>query len=168
MFTKLEIKNFKSIGHATFDLGKINVLTGHSNLGKSNVVQAIYCLCHNHWDSNYLKWGEKRCSIRLTDETGEWVEYRHGSDSSAEYSLSTIPQPFTKIGREVPVPVKEFLQMNLVQFDEDLALEYLDTLNYLNFEPETNYEYVNPTYVLLGRLIERKTNKNKEKGCCSL
>ena len=44
--------------------------------------------------------------------------------------------------------------------DEDLALEYLDTLNYLNFEPETNYEYVNPTYVLLGRLIERKTNKS--------
>lgn len=135
MFKTLEIKNFKSIGHATFDLGKINVLTGHSNLGKSNVVQAIYCLTHNHWDSNYLKWGEKKCSVRLTDESGEWVEYCHGSDSSAEYSLSTVPQPFTKIGREVPVPVQEFLQMNEVQFDEDLSLDF-------NFERQFDPSFV--------------------------
>ena len=88
MFKTLEIKNFKSIAHAKFDLGKINVLTGQSNLGKSNVVQAIYCLTHNHWDSNYMRWGEKKCSIKLTDENDEWVEYRH-SETSSEYSLSS-------------------------------------------------------------------------------
>ena len=98
MFKQLEIKNFKSVGHAKLDLGKINVITGSSNLGKSNVVQAMYCLVHNHWDSNYLKWGEKSCSIKLTDENGEWVEYRHGKDTSAEYRLSTVEVPFTKIG----------------------------------------------------------------------
>ena len=135
MFTTLEIKNFKSIGHAVFDLGKINVLTGQSNLGKSNVVQAIYCLTHNHWDSNYLKWGTKNCSIKLMDDTGVWVEYRHGADSSAEYHLSTVPQPFTKIGRDVPQPVRDFLQMNCVQFDEDLSLDF-------NFERQFDPSFV--------------------------
>ena len=44
--------------------------------------------------------------------------------------------------------------------DEELALEFLDNLTTLKFEPGTNYEYVNPTYVLMGRLIERITQKN--------
>ena len=43
--------------------------------------------------------------------------------------------------------------------DENLALEYLTNLTDLNFKPGSNYEYVNPTYVLMGRLIERITNK---------
>ena len=134
MFNTLEIKNFKSIGHAIFDLGKINVLTGQSNLGKSNVVQAIYCLTHNHWDSNYQKWGTKKCSIKLTDDNDQWVEYSH-EGSSATYLLSTVDQPFTKIGRDVPVPVQEFLKMNCVQFDEDLALDF-------NFERQFDPSFV--------------------------
>ncbi|MBQ1833663.1 MAG: serine hydrolase, partial [Treponema sp.] len=43
--------------------------------------------------------------------------------------------------------------------DDNLALEYLDKLDHLHFEPGTFYEYENPTYVLLGRLIERISNK---------
>lgn len=134
MFKTLEIKNFKSIGHAKLDLGKINVITGQSNLGKSNVVQAVYCLVHNHWDSNYMKWGEKKCSVRLTDDSGEWVEYRH-NETSAEYSLSSVDQPFTKIGRDVPKPVQDFLNMNCVQFDEDLLLDF-------NFERQFDPSFV--------------------------
>ena len=44
--------------------------------------------------------------------------------------------------------------------DDNLALEYLDKLDHLHFEPGTFYEYENPTYVLLGRLIERISNKS--------
>ena len=44
--------------------------------------------------------------------------------------------------------------------DENLALEYLNWLNYTKFEPGTDYEYINPTYVLLGRLIERISNQS--------
>ena len=44
--------------------------------------------------------------------------------------------------------------------NESIALEYMQWLNYTHFEPGTNYEYMNPTYVLLGRLIERKSDQN--------
>jgi len=44
--------------------------------------------------------------------------------------------------------------------DENLALEYFQWLNHLHFEPGTAYEYINPTYVLLGRLIEKISGKN--------
>ena len=39
--------------------------------------------------------------------------------------------------------------------DEDLAVEYMATLDTLHFFPGSAYEYINPTYVLLGRLVER-------------
>lgn len=39
--------------------------------------------------------------------------------------------------------------------DEELATEYLRTLDQLHFEPGTQYEYINPTFVLLGQLVER-------------
>ena len=39
--------------------------------------------------------------------------------------------------------------------DEALATEYLKKLDHRNFAPGTAYEYINPTFVLLGQLVER-------------
>ena len=39
--------------------------------------------------------------------------------------------------------------------DDDLAVEYLKTLDHLHFGPGTAYEYINPTYTLLGFLVQR-------------
>lgn len=43
--------------------------------------------------------------------------------------------------------------------DEDLSVEYLKDLKELRFEPGTAYEYLNPSFVLLGKLIERVTGR---------
>ena len=42
-----------------------------------------------------------------------------------------------------------------IEGDEDLAIEYMKNLNHLHFLSETAYEYINPTYVLLGKIVER-------------
>jgi len=39
--------------------------------------------------------------------------------------------------------------------DEELAVEYLKTLDHRNFAPGTAYEYMNPTYTLMGFLVEK-------------
>lgn len=38
--------------------------------------------------------------------------------------------------------------------DEDLAVEYMKTLDYRNFFPGSAYEYINPTFVLCGKIVE--------------
>lgn len=42
-----------------------------------------------------------------------------------------------------------------IQGDEALATEYLKKLDHLHFRPGTAYEYINPTFVMLGQLVER-------------
>ncbi len=41
MITKLKVENFRSIESAEIDLGKINVLTGSNNSGKSSFIYAM-------------------------------------------------------------------------------------------------------------------------------
>ena len=43
--------------------------------------------------------------------------------------------------------------------DDDRAVEYLPSLDFLHFKPGTQYEYINPTFVLAGRLVERVTGQ---------
>lgn len=44
-----------------------------------------------------------------------------------------------------------------IKGDEALAMSYLPTLDYLHFEPGTAYEYINPTFVLCGAIVEKVT-----------
>jgi len=39
--------------------------------------------------------------------------------------------------------------------DDNLAIEYLATLDHLSFEPGEKFEYMNTTYILLSKLVER-------------
>lgn len=42
-----------------------------------------------------------------------------------------------------------------IKGDEALALSYLPSLDHLNFEPGSAYEYINPTFVLCGAIVEK-------------
>jgi len=39
--------------------------------------------------------------------------------------------------------------------DEALSVNYMDTLSYVQFAPGSAYEYINPTFVLLGYIVEK-------------
>ncbi|MDD2595613.1 MAG: serine hydrolase [Bacteroidales bacterium] len=42
---------------------------------------------------------------------------------------------------------------------EVLAMSYLPDLNFLNFEPGTNYEYINPTFLMVACIVEKVSGK---------
>ncbi len=39
--------------------------------------------------------------------------------------------------------------------NEEYVMQYLPDLNFINFEPGTEYEYINPTFLMLGAIVEK-------------
>lgn len=46
-----------------------------------------------------------------------------------------------------------------IKGDEVLAMSYLPDLDFVHFQPGTAYEYINPTYVLCGAIVEKVTGQ---------
>lgn len=46
-----------------------------------------------------------------------------------------------------------------IKGDEKLAMSYLPELDHLNFAPGTAYEYINPTFVMCGAIVEKVTGQ---------
>ena len=47
---------------------------------------------------------------------------------------------------------------NFVLYSNDVtSVQYMRTLNHLNFQPGTQYEYINPTFQLIYQIVERAT-----------
>lgn len=47
-----------------------------------------------------------------------------------------------------------------IKGDEALAMSYLPDLNFLHFLPGTAYEYINPTFVMCGAIVEKVTGQS--------
>ncbi|MBQ0024492.1 MAG: beta-lactamase family protein [Bacteroidales bacterium] len=55
----------------------------------------------------------------------------------------------------VPDARRGYTREQKVAGDDKLAMEYMMTLDTLNFEPGTDYEYINPTFVLCGDIVSK-------------
>lgn len=53
-------------------------------------------------------------------------------------------------------------RMKMILATDKESITYLDTLSFLKFEPGTAYDYVNPTFTLLGKLIENLSGEEFE------
>jgi putative ATP-dependent endonuclease of OLD family len=94
----IEIKNFRSIKHISFDFPESNllVLVGPNNAGKSNIISAIDAICGEGWYGSdkmedhdfYLRDRKARLRIKLSFDNGrtaslssqsKWPEYKYAN-----------------------------------------------------------------------------------------
>ena len=54
---------------------------------------------------------------------------------------------------------RKYTREEKINGDEALSVAYMDTLSFLHFTPGAAYEYINPTFVLLGYIVEKVTGQ---------
>ena len=123
MFTKLKIENFRSIESAEIDLGRINVLTGSNNSGKSSFIYALLALrnifqnSNRSYDSlfnfdNIINLGGFREVVYLKDEKKS-IKFAFEIDGNEQNFELKINPAESHIKLEVNEPFKVLLEKNI-------------------------------------------------------
>lgn len=117
MLTKIELTNFMSHSHSTFELiDGLNVIVGENNCGKSAIVAALETLCENERGDYMVRHGAEECVVRVETAEGHSVEWRR---KKATVSYVINDEPIHRLGGGVPDELHDFLKLPLVQAEPD-------------------------------------------------
>ena len=120
MIESVLIKDFQSIEDVEIEFAPgFNVLVGPSNSGKSAVLRALRGAIRNEIAPSFVRNGTRKATIFI--DFGDHSVSAERGKSLSTYHLDT--QEFTKCGKDVPHPILDVLQMNLVN-DQDLHFQF--------------------------------------------
>lgn len=126
MLTHVLIENFQAAEEVDIELGKLTVITGPTNAGKSAVIRALRLLAENARGSSFIRHGQKTCRVSLVDDSGLGVAIARGKGQDA-YVLDVLGEQktFTKLGGQVPDEVAELLALGELNFAGQLDRPFL-------------------------------------------
>jgi len=117
---KLNIKNFQSIAEADIEIGPLTVLVGQSDVGKSAVIRALRLLHRNSGGLELVKHGTGGLYIQQNSDDGTTVAIAKGRGQNTYYAGSKV---LSKIGKEIPPEVANYLRTDELALDKDLTLD---------------------------------------------
>jgi len=119
MFTRLSIRNFRSLGDVTLELGAFTVIVGQNQAGKSNVLRAMRALFTNQTGDDCIRQGHNVCTVALETQEGFTVVWEK-TKGSASYTIKQEGKDdrlFTKLAGQVPVEVQDVLGIRGIEVD---------------------------------------------------
>lgn len=107
---KIKLTNFRSHKSLTVDIvpGKVTVFKAPNNWGKSNVVRALWAVLNNQRDTECVTFNEKQSVIQI-DNVEKWKGAPKKKSVRNEYVVPGYPDPFRRLGLEVPEAVYDEL-----------------------------------------------------------
>lgn len=127
MITKIAVRNFQSLAAVTLELGRITVITGHSDSGKSAFLRAVEAAVFNDsvFDSiTHLEPQGDADKMTVALQSNENTVLWEKSKSSTTYKLlfpNQAPILFQKMGRGfVPEEIQKALGFRELQADKNI------------------------------------------------
>jgi DNA repair exonuclease SbcCD ATPase subunit len=125
LLTSIHIKDFQSISDATIELGRLTVLVGAGDVGKSSILRALRAACLNDASDDDIRHGQKKVEVTLTFEDGvtiEWWKQKGQGGCYRTTSKRTEPIEYTKTGGAVPEAITEYLGIGTIEVDATTEL----------------------------------------------
>lgn len=106
---QLRLKNVQSIKSAVIPVGRLTVVVGASNVGKSAIVRAVALLARNGSSSGLVRKGADSLAVTAVFEGETAIQVRRGARLS-QYRLLVDGQAevYSKCGQSVPADVTKF------------------------------------------------------------
>lgn len=123
MLSKIKLKNFQGHENLELDLGRISVVYGNSDTGKSSLIRSASMLYNNNFGFDMVRHGEKALKVSHIFDDGSELSIEKGENLN-KFTLKINGQEkvFSKVGREVPEEIQEFLKTQPLILDRDLDL----------------------------------------------
>jgi DNA repair ATPase RecN len=116
----IQISNFQSIKDATIELGRLTVLVGPGDAGKSAILRAFRAVCLNDGNDEDIRHGEKKTQVTLTFEDGTVIEWWKDKGKGGCYRA--FGQEYNKTGGAVPEDIAKYLGIGQIEIDSTSEL----------------------------------------------
>jgi exonuclease SbcC len=113
VITELQVRNFQSLSDVSLAFGKLTVIVGPSNSGKSAVGRALKGICRNSVVPGHVTKGSTSAALLLQLNDGSAVVLKRGKGEST-YALIDQhghQENYPKSGTSVPEDVQKLLKM---------------------------------------------------------
>lgn len=115
MINQVAIKNFQSIASLELNLGKLTVITGPSNSGKSAILRAIRVALTNSSSAEFVTSGKKTAIVKLTTDTGTLTLER--GPGVTVYNINDAK--YQKAGKTTPEEARAVIKPGTVTAGKD-------------------------------------------------
>lgn len=118
MIQKIKIKNFQSLKDVTISLGRVTVLKGVSDVGKSAVIRALYSFFNNSFNSEYAHNGNLPFGVALQKDNR--VAFGRRTTKGVEYKFDSVV--YSKTAKKIPQDISNFLGIYPYAIDVDMSV----------------------------------------------
>ncbi len=127
MFSPLasvRVVNFQSIKDSTINLGRLTVLVGEGDVGKSAILRAIRASFLNEGHDDDIRHGASSCEVTLSFNDGTVIVWSKEKGKGGCYVMRdhNPERVFTKTGGAVPDEIAEYLGIGLIEVDANTIL----------------------------------------------
>ena len=119
-FKSLTVQNFQSIENSTINLGKMTVLTGAGDSGKSAILRAFRALLLNNGNDDDIRHGQSEMKVSLEDEEGKTLVWWKERGKGGCYLFEG--QTYTKTAGEIPEAISEYLGIAIIDIDANTKI----------------------------------------------
>lgn len=118
MIEKLKIRNFQSIEDLTLTLGRVTILKGKTDVGKSAIIRALKAFIFNTFNVEYAHNGKLPCGIAI--QKNGIVALGRRTTKGVEYKMGKVL--YTKTSKKCPEDILNFLGIHSYQVDQDTSV----------------------------------------------
>lgn len=120
----IRLQDFQVFEDATLELGRLTVLVGGGDRGKSTILRALRAVALNDGYDEDIRHGQKTCTVTLTFDDGTEIEWWKEKKKGGCYRMtdSDPERVFVKTGSVVPDEIAAYLGIGQIEVDSATTL----------------------------------------------